>query len=81
MRKIKLPIKGEEIEVCAPTVGVLRAVATENNSEIKGLKIVCTCVNMVDDELNDLEIADFLALQEAVEGFLPQNMKLAATMR
>ncbi|CUU82460.1 phage tail assembly protein [Campylobacter hyointestinalis subsp. hyointestinalis] len=79
MRKttIKLPILDKEVEVCAPTVRVIRAAASENNPEIKGLKIVAACVNMADDELNDLEVTDFLALQEAVESFLPQNMKLA----
>ncbi len=70
MRKttVNLEVKGEEIEVYAPTVRAVR-MASNSKSEIEqSIKICAVCANMTEKEIDELDMQDFNAIQKAVQG-------------
>ncbi|AQW80803.1 putative Mu-like phage protein [Campylobacter pinnipediorum subsp. pinnipediorum] len=73
MRKttVKLEVKGEEIEVYAPTVRAVRMASSGSKSEIEqSIKICAVCANMTEKEIDELDMQDFNAIQKVVQDFL-----------
>ncbi|AQW85494.1 putative Mu-like phage protein [Campylobacter pinnipediorum subsp. caledonicus] len=69
--KVKLEVKGEEIEVCAPTVRAVRMASNDSKSEIEqSIKICAVCANMTEKEIDELDMQDFNAIQKVVQDFL-----------
>jgi hypothetical protein len=70
-KTVKLPVRGTEITINAPTVGVFRrAVESVKKPELQGMAVLATCCNMTETELDALDLRDMLALQKEVDGFL-----------
>nr|DAK41262.1 MAG TPA: tail assembly chaperone protein [Caudoviricetes sp.]DAX31728.1 MAG TPA: tail assembly chaperone protein [Caudoviricetes sp.] len=72
MRKtmIKLPINGKEVEIFAPTVRVMKLAGLEKNDDERAIKLVVSCANMSNDEVESLDMLDFKAIEEVIKDFL-----------
>ena len=68
--KVNLPICGEEVEVFAPNVKTFKAVSAEKTEIEQSIKLCATCANKTPSWIEELDIADFNALQRAVQSFL-----------
>ncbi len=77
MRKttIKLPISGNEIEISAPTVRVMKMAGFEKTDEEKGIKICASCSNLTIDEVENLDMLDFNAIEKVIQDFLSPAVK------
>lgn len=68
--KVNLPVCGEEVEVFAPSVKTFKAVSAEKTEIEQSIKLCASCANKTPAQIEELDIADFNALQKAVQGFL-----------
>ena len=75
MRKvtIKVPIRGDEIEIYAPTVRVMRIASQEKTDDEKNIKLCMSCTNMSNDEIENLDVLDFKVIDNAVADFLQEK--------
>jgi hypothetical protein len=68
--KVNLPVCGEEVEVFAPSVKAFKTVSNEKSEIEQSIKLCATCANKTPSWIEELDIADFNALQRAVQSFL-----------
>ncbi|HQR96518.1 MAG TPA: phage tail assembly protein [Thiotrichales bacterium] len=60
----------EQLEVRRPRVGDLLSVQNEKTQEAKELKLFANLCEVVPETLEQLDLVDYKALQEAYAGFL-----------
>lgn len=69
-KTVKLECLDQEIVVKSPTVGVMRRALNSSKDQLtQTIQIISSCTNMSEEELDNLEFADFAILQQTVEDF------------
>lgn len=71
MKEVKLST-GEIINIAPLTVRVLRNADKKDGDMDKMVYIVSALSNKTEEEIDDLDVKDFISLQKVVEGFLKE---------
>lgn len=64
---------GEELRMVAPTVRVLKNASKKSENDVEqAIFMIASLINKKESEVEELELKDFMKLQEALKGFLEE---------
>lgn len=67
---VKLEVLNKDIEVIAPNVRAVKLAMLSQNEFEQSIKMAAACTNMTADEIESLDLKDFMAIQAVLQDFL-----------